>query len=110
MNASELLALELHKPMIEKLKKRKIYAGFEDNIWAADLAEMGSLSSKNQGLKYLLCVIDVFNKYAWVKPLTDKKSKTVFNDFTGTVNESKRKSNKLWVDHGRGFCNNIMQK
>ena len=46
---------------------------FKDNIWAADLAEMGSLSSKNRNVKYLLCVIDVFTKYAWVKPLKDKK-------------------------------------
>ena len=40
----------------------------------ADLAEMGLLSSKNQGVKYLLCVIDAFTKYAWFKPLKDKKN------------------------------------
>ena len=44
----------------------------------ADLAEMGSLSSKNCGVKYLLCVIDIFAKYAWVKPLTDKNLKQTF--------------------------------
>ena len=55
---------ELHKPVIKKLKRRKVYARFKDNIWAADLAEMGSLSSKNKSVKYLLCVIDVFTKYA----------------------------------------------
>ena len=39
---------------------------FKDNIWAADLAEMGSLgSSFNCGVKYLLCLIDVFTKYAY---------------------------------------------
>ena len=42
-------------------------------VWAADLAEMKSLSSKNKNFKSLLCVIDVFTKYAWVKPLKDKK-------------------------------------
>ena len=47
---------------------------------------MGSLSSKNQGVKYLLCGIDVFTKYAWVKPLTDEKAKTVLNGFIGIVN------------------------
>ena len=46
---------------------------FKDNIWAADSAEMGMLSSKYQGVKYLLRVIDLFTKYAWVKPLIDKK-------------------------------------
>ena len=40
---------ELHKPVIKKFKERKTYAKFKDNIWAADLAEMGSLSSKNRG-------------------------------------------------------------
>ena len=67
-----MLAQELQKPVITKFKKRKIYVRFRDNIWVADLAEMGSLSSKNWGIKYLLCVIEVFAKYAWVKPLKDK--------------------------------------
>ena len=42
---------------------------------------MGSLCSFNRGDKYLLCVIDVFNKYAWAKPLKDKKAKTVLRGF-----------------------------
>ena len=63
----------------------------------SDLAEMESLSSKNKNVKYLLCVIGVFPKYAWVKPLKDKKGKTVLNSFIEIVNESNRKPNKLWV-------------
>ena len=64
----------MHKPVTKKLKRRKAYARFKDNTWAADLAEMKSLSSQNKDVKYyLLCVIDVFTKYAWVKPLKDKK-------------------------------------
>ena len=59
--------------MFEKVKRRKVYARFKENILVADLAEMGLLSSKNQGVKYLLCVIDDFTKYAWFKPLKDKK-------------------------------------
>ena len=46
---------------------------FKDNIWAPDLAEMESLSSENKNVKYLLCARDIFTKYAWVKPLKDKK-------------------------------------
>ena len=57
--------------MIKKFKRRKVYARFKDNSWAADLAEMGSMSSKNQDVKYLWCVIDVFTKYTWIKPLKD---------------------------------------
>ena len=64
---------------------------------------MGPLSSKNKNVKYLLCVIDVFTKYAWVKPLKYKKSETVLNAFIEIVNESARKPNNLWVDQGREF-------
>ena len=58
MNVTEQLAEELHKPVIKKLKRRKVYARFKENIWTIDLAEMESLSSKNKNVKYLLCVID----------------------------------------------------
>ena len=70
----------------------------KDNTWAADLAEMESLLSKNRAVKYLLCVIDVFTKYVWVKLLKDKTAKIVFLGFVETVNKSKSKPNKLWVD------------
>ena len=68
---------------------------------------MESLSSNNENVKYLLRVIDVFTKYAWVKPLKDKK---VLNAFIEIVNESNRKPNELWVDQGREFYNKLMQK
>ena len=58
------LANELHKPIIKKLKKRKVYSSFRDNIWGVDLADMQSLSKYNKRIKYLLCVIDLFSKYA----------------------------------------------
>ena len=43
---------------------------------------MGSLSSNNDNVEYLLCAVDVFTKYAWVKPFKDKKYKAVLNAFT----------------------------
>ena len=61
---------------------------------------MKSLSSFNHVVKCLLCVIDVFNKYVWVKLLNNKRAKTVLNDFIETVNKSKCKP-KLWVDKRR---------
>ena len=72
---NEQLAEELHKPITKKFKRRKVNARLKDNIWVADLAEMESLSSKNKNVKYLLCTIDVFTKYAWVKTLKIKKLK-----------------------------------
>ena len=110
INVNEQLAEELHKPVIKKLKKRKVYGRFKDNIWAADLAELGSLSSKNKNVKYLLCAIDVLTKYAWVKILKDKKGKTVLKAFIEIVNESNLKPNKLWVDEGKELYNKLMQE
>ena len=57
----------------------RLYERFKDNIWAAELAEM------NQGVKYLLSVIDVLTKYTWVKPLNDNRSKTVLHGFIEIV-------------------------
>ena len=72
MSVNEQHAEGLHKQLIKRSKRRKVYTGFKDNIWAVDLAEMGSSSSKNKNATYLLCVIDVFTNYAWDEPLKDK--------------------------------------
>ena len=60
---NEQLAKELHKPIIRKLKKRKVYSGFKDNIWGDDLADMQLISKFNKGFR-LLCVTNIFSKYA----------------------------------------------
>ena len=70
---SSQLADELHKPIIGKFEKRKVYSSFKDNIWGVDLANVQLISKHNKGIRYLLCVIDLFCKYAWVFPLKDKK-------------------------------------
>ena len=75
------LANELHKSIIKKFQKGKVYSSFRDNIWWVDLANMQSLSKYNQGIKYLLCAIDIFSKHAWVIPLKDKKGITIVNAF-----------------------------
>ena len=59
ISVNEELAEELREPVIRKFKRRKVYAKFKGNIWETDLAEMGSLSSNNENIKYILCVIDV---------------------------------------------------
>ena len=71
--SSLILANELHKPIIKKFDKRKVYSQFKDNIWGVDLADMQSISRKNKSIKYPLCAIDLFSKYAFVIPLKDKK-------------------------------------
>ena len=58
-----------------------MYSSFRDNIWGVDLADMQSLSKYNKGIKYLLCAIDLFSKYAWVVPLKNKRRITMVNAF-----------------------------
>ena len=80
-------ANELHKPIIRKFNKRKVYSSFKDNIWGADLADMQLLSKFNKGIKYLLCVIDLFSKYAFAVPLKDKKGTSIVNAFQSILNK-----------------------
>ena len=71
--SSSILADELHKPIINKFNKRKVYSQFKDSIWGVHLADMQSLSRKNKGIKHLLCALDLYSKYAFVIPLKNKK-------------------------------------
>ena len=66
------LATELHKPVIRKLEKRKIELSFKDNICGADLPDMQLISKFNKEFRFLLCVIDIYSKHAWVFPLKAK--------------------------------------
>ena len=66
---------------------------------------MQSLSKYNKGIKYLLCAIDLFSKYAWVVPLKDKKGTSIVNAFQKIISEG-RKPNKKWVDQSSEFYNN----
>ena len=75
------LANELHKPVIRKFRKTKVYSSFRDNIWGVDLADTQLLTTFNKGFRFSLCAIDIFSKYALVIPLKDKKGITIVNAF-----------------------------
>ena len=110
MGNNKILAEELHKPVIKKFNKRKVHSQFRDNIWGVDLADMQPLSKKNKGIKYLLCVIDLLSKYAFVVPLKDKKGTSITNAFNKIIKKSNRKPNKIWVDQGGEFYNRDFKK
>ena len=107
---SSVLADELHKPIINKFNKRKVYSQFKNNAWRVDLADMQSLSRKNKGIKYLLCAIDLYSKYTFVIPLKDKKGISIVNAFDKIIKQSNRKPNKIWVDQEGEFYNNVFKK
>ena len=111
------LANELHRLIIRKFKRRKVYSSFRDNIWGPDLADMQSLSKYNRGIKYLLCAIDLVSKYAWVAPLKEKRGISIVNAFQKTISKSgeaeskgRRKPNKIWFDQRDEFYNNLFKR
>ena len=84
---SQQLADELHKPIVRKFKKRKVYSTFKGNIYDVDLANMQLLSKYNKGIRFLLCVIYSFSKYAWVVPLKDKKGISIVRAFQSILKQ-----------------------
>ena len=117
---NQQLAEELHSPIIRRFEKRKVQAAFKDNIWGADLADMQLLSKYNKGIRFLLCVIDNFSKYAWAVPLKNKKGISIVKAFQIILKQSNRrakgtkaqhiKPNKIWVDKGSKFYNAFFKK
>ena len=71
---------------------------------------MQLISKYNKGIRYLLCSIDLFSKYAWVIPVKDKKVATIVNAFQRILDNSKRKPNIIWVDQGSEFYNYSFKK
>ena len=68
---------------------------------------MQLISKHNTVIRYFLCVIDLFSKYPWVVPLKDKKGVSIVNAFQSILKNSDRKPNKIWVDQGSEFYNNV---
>ena len=102
------LAEELHKPIISKFEKSKVYSSFKDNIWSADLVDMQLITKFNKGFHFLLSVNDIDSKYAWVVSLKNKNGITI-KVFSEILVESDCKRNKIWVDKGREFYNRSLK-
>ena len=83
------IAAESHKPIIRKLEKRKVYSSFKDNIGAVDLVDMQLISKFNKGLRFLLCIVDIYSTYVWVVISTKA--------FEETLDECRRKPKKMMV-------------
>ena len=71
----------MHKPIIRKFERKKVHLPFIDNISGADIADMQLISKLNKGIRFLLCVIDIFPKYAWVILLKNEKGIIINNAF-----------------------------
>ena len=106
MSQNQQLAEELHKPIIKKFKKRKVQSTYKDNVWGADLADMQLIRKYNRGVRFLLCVLDIFSIYAWIAPLKDKKVASIVAAFQSILEQSHRQPNKIWIDKGSEFYDN----
>ena len=108
--ATHQLAEKLHKSIIRNFKKRTVYSRSKDNIWGANIADMQLISNFNKRFRFLLCVIDIFSKYAWIVPLKNKKGVSITDAFQKILDDSNRKKNKIWVNKGSEFYNNSFKK
>ena len=88
------MAEQLHKPITRNFNKRNVHSPFIDNIWDADLADMQLINKFNKGFRLLLCVIDIYSKYAWGILLKDKTWITITNAFQKFLKESNRNQTK----------------
>ena len=101
MPQNEQLAEELHKIILENLKKAKYI----------QYSKTSKLTSKfNKGFRFSLCVIDIFSKYAWVVSLKDKKCVSIVTAFQSILKKSNRKQNKIWLDKDSEFYKNCFKK
>ena len=87
-----------------------MYSAFKDNIWGANLADMQLISKSNKGFRFLLYVINIYSKYAWVVPLKDKKGVSIVDAFQKILKKSNRRPRKILVDKGSEFYNSHFKK
>ena len=95
--------------LLENLRKEKFIHLLETIFWGVGLVDMQWLSKYKRGIRYLLCTIDLFSKYAWVVPLKDKRGISIVNAFQKIASKG-RKPNKIWVDKGSEFENYLFKR
>ena len=104
------LAYTLHKPRRRRFPTVPVIVGGLDDQWVADLVEVQPLAKYNRGIRYLLTVVDVLSKYAWVQPLKDKTGVALVKAFEKIVRQGRRHPNRLQTDRGKEFYNRTFQR
>ena len=97
----------LHRPVRRTFERRITHATAPNEFWQADLADLSSMQNQNRGTRFLLTVIDVFSKYAWVRPLKRKTGTELVHAFSDILREAKPKY--LQTDKGTEFRNREFQ-
>ena len=107
--AENNLSYSLHKPSRRTFKRNKVYAPEIDSLWEAHLAFVQDVAKENDGVNYLLVVIDVLSKYVWVRPMKNKIAHSLLEVFDSILSEG-RKPEKLRMDKGTDFVNESFQQ
>lgn len=100
---------EIHSPARKNFPRRRVIMKGIDDLWQADLVEMGNYSKINKGYRYILTVIDTFSKYAWAEGVKTKNALDVSKAFTNIL-EMGRIPNNLQTDDGKEFFNKEFDK
>lgn len=103
------LAFTLHRPIRRRFATLPVLVFEKDEQWVADLVEMQTTAKWNEGTRYLLTVVDVLSKFAWVRPLKKKTGEEVVKAFRDILETSGRKPRRLQTDKGKAFYNTKVQ-
>ena len=97
------LAKELHKPIKHKYPTRKVFAPSKDHTWSIDLAYMSTWKTENDGVTFIICIVDVFTRWADARPLKTKTGAEVLKALQSIITESKRQPKFLWRTKAKSF-------
>jgi hypothetical protein len=99
-----------HRAARTNFERNQVISPYIDAQWQGDLAEVGNLSQKNDGVRYLLILIDIVSKYVWVEPLKTKSGPSVLDGLKRIFERTERRPEKLQTDDGKEFVNKGMQQ
>ena len=106
MSEKEIFIKEIYKNVKKNFQRQHIIAYSKNDLYSADLVDMSQYSKVNKGIHFLLTIIDVYSRYAWVVPLKNKTALEVLNSFK-SINQIPK---NLWVDEGKEFFNKDFKK
>ena len=105
------IADEITKPARKTYPTRQVIANYPNQIWSCDLVQLDNIADENDKYKFLLCVVDVFTRYAWIVPMQSKSEKDVLDGFKDVVlSNNKVYPAYIWSDQGKEFKNKLMSK
>lgn len=105
----KIIAKEKHKPVIRKFKRRKVITLAPNETWAGDLVDMNDQAELNKGYRYMLNVIDIYSRFAWIAPMKKKDADSTVEAFQKIVKEAKTTPTNFWVDEGKEFYNSKLK-